>query len=237
MGLGKVRTEGGRRRAPAPRGRRGGAGSGLATGRRADSVLRKRRGGDSNPRYGLSSVYRFSKPTPSASRPPLRRRAQYSGAGGVFERVGGESGGAKTNADRGHRPAFEEVSPRSARSSRGLVMWETIRVAPQHETKRYRTGPREAPPSRRAFVRGADPRRSSDRPPMPICDASAASARMRDQPAKDEEWYEQITHAPDQGGRNHPWGSDRGRARAWRPATCGDTGFRGGWLRDRRPGT
>ena len=30
-----------------------------------------RSGGDSNPRYSFSTIYRFSKPTPSASRPPL----------------------------------------------------------------------------------------------------------------------------------------------------------------------
>ena len=33
----------------------------------------KRRGGDSNPRYGFDPVRRFSKPLPSAARPPLQR--------------------------------------------------------------------------------------------------------------------------------------------------------------------
>ena len=37
------------------------------------AFLVKRKGGDSNPRYASKHVKRFSKPSPSASRPPFRR--------------------------------------------------------------------------------------------------------------------------------------------------------------------
>jgi integrase len=37
------------------------------------AFLAKRKGGDSNPRYASKHVKRFSKPSPSASRPPFRR--------------------------------------------------------------------------------------------------------------------------------------------------------------------
>src|SRR5271166_5453284 len=37
-------------------------------------IIRWRSGRDSNPRYGFSTVQRFSKPPPSASRPPLQMK-------------------------------------------------------------------------------------------------------------------------------------------------------------------
>ncbi len=49
-----------------------------SSGQAHDSKEKKNRGWrsgrDSNPRYGFSTVQRFSKPPPSASRPPLQRQ-------------------------------------------------------------------------------------------------------------------------------------------------------------------
>ena len=46
------------------------------------SLFKWRSGGDSNPRYSFSTIYRFSKPTPSASRPPLHIfRLQFKAEG------------------------------------------------------------------------------------------------------------------------------------------------------------
>ena len=47
--------------------------SGVPT-KRLNRPAGERRGRDSNPRYRFKPVHRFSKPTPSASRPPLHNR-------------------------------------------------------------------------------------------------------------------------------------------------------------------
>ena len=44
-----------------------------------ESIFKWRSGVDSSPRYSFSTIYRFSKPTPSASRPPLHNLVFFSG--------------------------------------------------------------------------------------------------------------------------------------------------------------
>ena len=63
------------------------------------SLIIQRRDGDSNPGYGFDSVQRFSKPSPSATRPSLRRRgisyrgsAKTQGGWGAICRSSGISG-------------------------------------------------------------------------------------------------------------------------------------------------